>query len=338
MDKAIRSQKAINGKSTGRAHPSRKSGAGGRVARTGQPSFGPFKQVSFEGMAHVACDAIGDAVLMVDPNAKVIYLNAVAERLTGWPSRQALGRRLDEVMPVIDGTTRVRATNFGLTAIHERRRVSLTLGHVLLCRDGSDLAIEDSAVPVYSRSGAVASAVIVFHDARYSLDAIEAMSRQSQHDPLTGLPNRMLLKERLTQAAGLATRHGHRLAVMFLDLDEFKSINDRFGHAVGDQVLCDVGSEVSDCLRTTDTVSRHGGDEFVVLLSEINARSDAVHIAQKILAQVAVPRVVQGHDLQVTISLGISVFPEDGRDPDALIDSADRAMYTCKLAGRTRAR
>ncbi|WP_189612168.1 diguanylate cyclase domain-containing protein [Saccharospirillum salsuginis] len=285
-------------------------------------------------MAHITLDAIGDAVLVVDPQGQVIYLNKVAETLTGWPSEQALGQQVEMVFSIFDGSTRERVTSPGQRAIDEGRTVGLALGSVLVRRDGTDMAIEDSAAPIYNRYGKVAGAVIVFHDARQSVAAMEEMSHLSQHDILTGLPNRILLRERLTQAIGMAHRHGNNMAVMFLDLDHFKPINDAYGHAVGDQLLRDAASEITACLRTTDTVSRHGGDEFLILLSEIKARTDAVQIARKILDRFAQPRVLDGHDVQVSLSIGISVFPEDGQDPDTLIHNADTAMYASKQKGR----
>ncbi|SDU22839.1 GGDEF domain-containing protein [Halopseudomonas salegens] len=290
--------------------------------------------VSFEDMAQITLDSIGDAVLVVDPQGTVIYLNKVAELLTGWSGEQALGRSVDEVFCIVDGVTRQRVTSPSQRAISEGRIVALALGSMLIRRDGTDMAIEDSAAPIHNRHGRMTGAVIVFHDARLSGSVVQEMSHLAQHDGLTGLPNRMLLVERLTQAIGIAKRHGKQVALMFLDLDHFKPINDSFGHAVGDHLLRDLAADMIGCVRATDTVSRHGGDEFVILLSEIEDRQDAALIAEKLLAKFAVPRVIDGHALQITLSIGISVFPDDGADADSLMLKADQAMYCAKNMGR----
>ncbi len=298
-------------------------------------AMGSFGDVSFEDMAKITLDSIGDAVLVVDPTAKVIYINKVAETMTGWSRKEALGRPVDEVFCIINGTTREPAISPAQRAISEERTVELALGSVLIRRDGTDVAIEDSAAPIRNRKGGMAGAVIVFHDARQSGSVIQEMSHRAQHDFLTGLPNRVLLIERLTQAIGMAKRHHKQIALLFLDLDDFKQINDTQGHAVGDHLLQVVAADMVSCVRGTDTVSRHSGDEFVILLTEIEARTDAAHIAEKVLAKFVAPHIISGHKLQVTLSIGISVYPEDGVDADIMIRSADKAMYSAKKAGRS---
>lgn len=290
--------------------------------------------VSFEDMAQITLDAIGDAVLVVNPQGTVIYLNKVAETLTGWSSAEALGRSVEEVFFIIDGTSRQRRTSPSQRAIDEDRIVELALGSVLIRRDGTDMAIEDSAAPIHNRLGKMTGAVIVFHDARQSKSVMQRMSHLAQHDSLTGLPNRVLLVERLTQAIGMAERHRKQVALLFIDLDHFKKTNDSFGHAVGDHLLREVAADMTACVRATDTVSRHGGDEFLILLTEIEARQDAAGVAEKLLDRFDVPRIVDGHELPVTLSIGISVYPEDGFDTDTLMLNADTAMYNAKNTGR----
>jgi len=304
-----------------------------------QPGNGPLSRrfagnVSFEDMAQITLDAIGDAVLVVDPQGQVIYLNRVAESLTGWSSAEALGRQVDEVFFIVDGLTRQPVKSPAQRAIRERRTVELALGSVLIRRDGSDLAIEDSAAPIHNRSGQMAGAVIVFHDARQSGAVMDKMSHLAQHDYLTGLPNRALLMERLCHAIGMAKRHRKQIALLFLDLDFFKKVNDVFGHAIGDRLLRDVAAKISSCVRGTDMVSRHGGDEFVILLTEIEQRQDAAQVADKVLAGFAAPQRIDGHEFPITLSIGISVYPEDGRDADTLMRRADTAMYRTKENGR----
>lgn len=156
----------------------------------------------------------------------------------------------------------------------------------------------------------------------------------ARHDVLTDLPNRLLLNDRLAQAIALARRQGKQLALMFLDLDRFKYINDSLGHTVGDQLLQLVAKRLTACVRSSDTVCRQGGDEFVILLADIEHTADAGLSAQKILTALVVPYFVNQHELDVTVSIGISIFPNDGQDADTLIKNADTAMYHAKASGR----
>jgi diguanylate cyclase (GGDEF)-like protein len=156
----------------------------------------------------------------------------------------------------------------------------------------------------------------------------------ADHDALTGLPNRRLLEDRLTQALALSHRNRKSSAVMFVDLDRFKAINDSLGHAVGDALLKDVAGRLVNQLRVGDTICRIGGDEFVVVLPEVKRSSDVAHVAQKVIEQLSAPIRVEGRELVVTCSIGISVYPDDGRDAESLIRNADAAMYHAKELGR----
>jgi diguanylate cyclase (GGDEF)-like protein len=160
------------------------------------------------------------------------------------------------------------------------------------------------------------------------------MSHLAQHDILTDLPNRFLLKDRLTQAISLSRRTAHKLAVLFLDLDGFKRTNDSLGHAVGDRLLQSVAQRLLECVRKSDTVSRQGGDEFVILLSEVTHAADAATSAAKIIAELAKPQSIGDHTLRLTVSIGISTYPEHGEDAESLIKNADTAMYHAKESGR----
>lgn len=152
----------------------------------------------------------------------------------------------------------------------------------------------------------------------------------SLHDALTGLPNRVLFNDRLEHGMAQANRHGWTLAVMFMDLDKFKAINDAYGHDAGDAVLLTIAKRLKETTRTDDTVSRHGGDEFLYLLLEIKEDQDAVIVAKKIIEAVQVPCDVNVGELTVNTSIGISIYPRDGTTAEALIKSADAAMYRAK--------
>jgi diguanylate cyclase (GGDEF)-like protein/PAS domain S-box-containing protein len=280
--------------------------------------------------AQVTLSYIGDAVLSTDTSGHVTYLNLVAERMTGWSREEASGQPVTEVFRIIDGVTRELGRNPLALAVQLNKTVELTPNCILVRRDGFEAAIEDSASAIYDRGGQVIGAVVVFH----YVSAARAMSLQmAQHDFLTDLPNRMLLNDRLTQAISFARRRGNHLAVLFVDLDRFKLVNDSLGHAIGDQLLQSVAERLVTCVRSSDTVSRQGGDEFVVLLSHVEHAEDAAISARKVLAALSVPHSIGQQALQVTASVGVSIYPDDGQDGDALIKGADAAMYRAKATG-----
>jgi diguanylate cyclase (GGDEF)-like protein/PAS domain S-box-containing protein len=284
--------------------------------------------------AQVTLNSIGDAVISTDSLGNVMFLNQVAENMTGWSCQEALGRPLTQVFRIIDGTTRMAAANSARRAMDDDEIVRLAEGCVLLRRDETEVHIEDSAAPMHDRDGQVSGAVIVFRDIGPTLAMAQKMSHLAHHDFLTGLPNRVLLIERISQAITQANRHGKRLALLFIDLDNFKRINDLLGHAAGDQLLRLVAKRLAACVRAMDTLCRHGGDEFVMLLTEIEQPQDAARVVEKLRAALAVPYRIGGHDLRVTLSTGISVFPDDGFDADTLMHKADTAMFRAKASGR----
>ncbi len=283
--------------------------------------------------AHVTLNSIGDAVLSTDVTGDVTYLNVVAERMTGWTRAQASGKPLHEVFKIIDGSTREASPNPLRTAIEQNKTVGLTPHCILIRRDGHESAIEDSAAPIHDRQGLVTGAVIVFHDVSEARAMALEMSHRAQHDMLTNLPNRTLLMDRLSRAIETSRRNGTRLAVQFLDLDGFKHINDSLGHAIGDKLLQSVAKRLLGCVRTSDTVSRMGGDEFVIILSEITNARDAGVKAKKILEALGVPHIVDQSRLSITTSIGVTIYPNDGQNADTLFKNADLAMYRAKEKG-----
>jgi diguanylate cyclase (GGDEF)-like protein/PAS domain S-box-containing protein len=280
--------------------------------------------------AQVTLDSIGDAVLATDRAGNVTYLNREAEVLTGWDRETARGQPLAEIFNPIDGVTRTPAVNPAQRAMANDVAVDLAMGCVLVRRDGTELAIEDSAAPIHDRDGKVAGAVIVFHDVAQSRSMAEKMAHMARHDFLTGLANPIQLNERLAQAIGLASRHNNQAALLFIDLDNFKGVNDALGHLVGDQILREVARRLEGCVRAADTVCRRGGDEFVILLAEIERVQDAAQVAEKVLSKLAEPHVIDGTAINVGASIGVSVYPHDGDDAVSLMRCADTAMYQSK--------
>jgi len=283
--------------------------------------------------AEVTLNSIGDAVLSTDLEGKITYLNAVAERMTGWGRQLAYGRPADEVFRVINKGTGETARDPLKFALQQDRTVGLTTDIMLVRRDGVESAIEDSAAPIHDREGVAVGAVIVFRDVGEAQALARRMAYVAQHDILTQLPNRLLLNDRLIQAMGMASRHHNKLAVLFVDLDNFKSINDLLGHAIGDAVLQSVAKRLRHGLRQTDTVCRQGGDEFVILLSEVNSAKDANRVAKQLLTALAAPHTLGDRELQVTASIGISIYPKHSQDAEELVHSADLAMYKAKKSG-----
>jgi diguanylate cyclase (GGDEF)-like protein/PAS domain S-box-containing protein len=285
--------------------------------------------------AQVTLDSIGDAVLSTDLEGKVTYLNVVAEKITGWTREEAAGKDIDEVFVIVDASTREPCVNPLRAAIQKNRTVQLTPNCILIRRDGTEFAIEDSAAPIHDQHGLATGAVIVFHDVSVARAMGAEMSHMAQHDTLTNLPNRTLLQDRLTQAIATASRNDSRIAVLFLDLDGFKHINDSLSHATGDRLLQFVAKRLLAAVRTSDTVCRLGGDEFVILLSEVAHAGDAGVKAGKILSALSAPFEMDQITLRITGSIGVTTYPEDGQSAELLIRNADLAMYQAKEKGRS---
>jgi diguanylate cyclase (GGDEF)-like protein/PAS domain S-box-containing protein len=284
--------------------------------------------------AQVTLNSIGDAVACTDAAGKLTFLNLVAEKLTGWTWQEAAGLPMPEVFRILDTTNREVIPNPMDRAVRGDQTVHLPANSILVRRDGFEIPIEDSVAPIHDGEGRAAGAVIVFRDVSVARAMALQMTHSAEHDFLTGLPNRMLLNDRISQAIVLASRHNKHVAVLFLDLDGFKHINDSLGHPVGDKLLQSIATRLVDCVRASDTVSRQGGDEFVVLLSEVELSEDAAITARRMLHAVSRPHSVDQHDLHVTTSIGVSVYPEDGLDAETLIKNADTAMYQAKESGR----
>ena len=284
-------------------------------------------------LAEVTLNSIGDAVACTDIAGNITFLNLVAETMTGWPREEVAGRPMAEVLRILDAASREAIPNPVTRAVGKNRTVHLPLNSVLIRRDGLEIPIEDSVSPIHNREGKPTGAVIVFRDVSAAQAMALQMAHSAQHDFLTGLPNRMLLNDRVGQSIALAARHMKKVAVLFLDLDGFKHINDSLGHPIGDKLLQSIAKRLVDCGRSSDTISRQGGDEFVVLLSEVEQSDDAAITARRMLLAVAEPHSIDQHDLHVTASIGLSIYPDDGQDAETLIKNADTAMYQAKENG-----
>lgn len=288
-------------------------------------------------LARLALSAIGDSVLCVDISGRVSYLNTIAEKMTGWTLAEARGLPFGSVFRVIDGTTgKPHAHDPVQHAVSQGESGRLPPDSVIVRRDGAKIAVEDSVSPIRGQDGEVIGAIMVCRDVSATRAEKNELRHRANHDSLTDLPNAVLLKDRITQSIAMARRYNKKLAVLFMDLDGFKLINDSCGHAIGDRLLQSVAARLKASTRDSDTVSRKGGDEFVILLSEITHAEHAAHSAQKIISAMAAAHRITGLELPVTASIGIGIYPLDGLDAESLLKSADDAMYQAKRGGRSR--
>ena len=284
--------------------------------------------------AQITLDSIGDAVICTDEAGNITFLNPTAERMTGWAMKEAAGKPLTECFRILDALTGKTASNPTTNVIEYGRTTHLPVNCILTRRDGHQIFIEDSVAPIRGSDGQAAGSVLVFRDVTVARALVEQVAHLAEHDHLTGLPNRLLLNDRLNQAIAMASRNKNLMAILFLDLDNFKHINDSLGHPAGDKLLQSVAGRLLRCVRAPDTVSRQGGDEFVLLLHNLRHAEDPATTARRILNALKEAHSIEGHDLHVTASIGISVFPEDGMDAETLLKNADTAMYQAKESGR----
>jgi diguanylate cyclase (GGDEF)-like protein/PAS domain S-box-containing protein len=406
----------------------------------------------------VTLRSIGDGVISADHEGRVVFMNPVAEALTGWKLAEAKGRSLRQVFPIINERTRAEVECPVGRALREGHIIGLANHTLLIARDGTERPIADSAAPIRHADGRIFGAVLVFRDQteerrtldnlrltasvyEHSLNAVmitdasrrivavnpaftritgyaaeevigkkpnilssgrhdaafyaamweriretgqwqgeiwnrrkdgaiypeeltivavkdeegqvthyigifhdltqikaqeEHLRHLAHHDPLTGLPNRALLADRLKVALAQAERSGRKLAVCYLDLDGFKPINDAHGHAIGDRLLIEISQRLAGAVRGGDTVARLGGDEFVLLLTNLVDAEECRGALARLLHLAAQPVHLEGRELSVTASIGVTLFPDDAADVDALLRHADQALYAAKEAGRNR--
>lgn len=280
--------------------------------------------------------SIGDAVVCSDARGSVTYLNPAAERLTGWQAFDAAGHNVDEVVCLRSPDNDALLPSPLRAAIQQAAVMEAVRGVVEHRGSGQRFQVEETASPITDRHGAVRGAVAVLRDVTEAVAMAERMAHLAQYDALTDLPNRVLLHDRAQLAIAQARRDGKSLAVMYLDLDGFKEVNDRLGHDVGDLLLVQFAQRLKAAVRASDTVCRQGGDEFVVLLPGLEGAEPARGVARKILASCDAPFELAGEPVRVGLSGGIALFPQHGDTFDALSRHADSAMYAAKRGGRMR--
>lgn len=301
--------------------------------RTLRKAFTDLEQEKEKAL--ITLQSIGDAVITTDEKMRIEYLNPIAEKLTGWTTLEARSMRMEEVFNIFNEKSREPSVN-PIKECLETDSVVAMENHTILVRkgDGEEFHIEDSAAPIRRSDGVIIGAVMVFHDVTERKKAQNRLHHIAFHDALTGLPNRSYFQENLRRAMQEAHVLGRRVAVLFLDLDRFKTINDSLGHTIGDELLVLVAKRLQACVRDHDMVSRMGGDEFTAVLTDLPSAASAAIVAEKIIKSLSTPFQVQGNVLRISTSIGITVFPRDGEGIGVLLKNADTAMYHAKSCGR----
>ena len=287
-------------------------------------------------LAEVTIRSIGDAVITTNVTGYVEYLNPVAERMTGWKNIEARGRPLRDVFNIVDGVTLQPQTNPMDTCLRENRVVGLDNNTVLIRRDGGRHYIEDSAAPIRDREGHLAGGVLVFYDTTEAHQAGHLIAYHSTHDSLTGLINRREFEHRLAALLVRSTANAERHALLYMDLDQFKVVNDTCGHMVGDRLVREVSQALRAQVRDSDVLARVGGDEYGLLLENCSLER-ALSIAEAIRAAVADIRFTwEESSFDVRLSIGLVPFGGDSGSPAALLGQADAACNVAKEKGRDR--
>lgn len=280
-------------------------------------------------LAATVFDHSVEAIMITDAQRRILSVNKAFTSLTGFTPEAVVGQT-----PALLSASRHGLAHYD-SIWTEAAEKGVWQGEIWQRRrDGSEFPEWLSIGAVRDRSQAITHYVSVFADITERKASEARIAFLAHHDPLTGLPNRTLLQDRLAQALGRAERSGSVLALLFLDLDRFKTINDSLGHLVGDHLLQSVAERLLQCVRDTDTICRQGGDEFIIVLPDIADADVPARIAEKILRRLAEPFEVDGHILGTSFSIGLSVFPEDGRTANVLMKNADTAMYHAKGSGR----
>ena len=284
----------------------------------------------------VTLHSIGDGVVACDAEGRIQYLNPVAEALLGVQRQSALGHAFDQTLVLLDPETGLRIDNPVLRCLRTGRGSGLPREALMRGLSGPQHPIQHAVSPIFGPHGQLRGAVMVFQDVREARALEQRMAHLAHHDALTDLPNRVLLQDRIQQACERSRREGGGFGVMFLDLDHFKHVNDSLGHAAGDELLREMARRLKTTLRTCDTICRLGGDEFVMLVGDIQSPQDLGAVAEKVLSEVAQPCQIAGREMNMSVSLGLALFPADGENVEVLMKHADTAMYRAKREGRNR--
>ncbi|MEH1903178.1 MAG: diguanylate cyclase [Nostoc sp.] len=280
-------------------------------------------------------NSMGCAVIVTYANGCIQMMNPIAELITGWKQSEAFGKNLVEVINLVDKDGGKTIQNLAIHVIETGEILNLPENSTLITKDGKEIAIGDNVAPIRDQNGNITGSVLVFQDISKRKQTEADLIRNAFYDGLTALPNRVLFLDRLTQAIERSRRKSdYYFAVLFLDLDGFKEINDRFGHGIGDDFLVAIARRLESCLRSVDTLARFGGDEFTVLLEDIKDITDATNFAKRIQDSLRLPIQLNGHQLSATASIGITWNFRNNQEAATLLQDADIAMYRAKRQGK----
>ena len=287
-------------------------------------------------LLHVTLRSIGDAVITTDANSNIVWLNPVAERMTGWLSSEAENKPISQVFHIVNEETRKPAENPIHVCLAQERITGLANNTLLISRNGHEYGIQDSAAPILNDEGVILGAVLVFHDVTEQRKLSGEMSYRATHDALTGLVNRAEFENRLKKLLKSSHENHGKNALLYIDLDQFKLVNDACGHAVGDKLLQQVSQLFTETIRSRDTLARLGGDEFAVILEHCTP-DQASRVAQKICDQMEDYRFMHdGRRFRIGASIGLVPVDERWKTTEAILQAADTSCYAAKEAGRNR--
>jgi diguanylate cyclase (GGDEF)-like protein/PAS domain S-box-containing protein len=278
----------------------------------------------------IAMAAADNGITILDLEGNIIWANPALCKILGCLDSDIVG---NSVQMLFKGTAENESILLSLQkAIRNRKKWA---GEISNHRpDGSIYSVEVVTTPVSNIDGETTHFTTILHDITERVKSQKLLEYMATHDSLTNLPNRLLFSDRVNHAMANARRNKNKIAVLFLDLDDFKAVNDAFSHSQGDKLLITVSNRISNCLRETDTVSRFGGDEFAILLENINKPENIAQVAEKIIHEISQPMVIQANQYSISGSIGISIYPDDSVHTDQLIQNADAAMYRAKDRGK----
>lgn len=273
-------------------------------------------------------ESSNDAIIMKDLDGTILGWNAGAERIFGYRASEMIGSSIYRLIP----PDRLKEENRIMALIRSGKLVD-HFDTVRLRKGNQPIHVSVTISPIKDASGKIIGASKIARDITRRWESQARIQHLAHYDVLTGLPNRILLADRMEVAIRNAARYSNKAALLFIDLDRFKPVNDSLGHGIGDKLLKTVAERMQANVRHTDTVGRLGGDEFVVLLNQIKTADDAAHVAGKLITAVKKPYRIEEHDLSLSASIGISIYPDHGSEADVLLRNADASMYRAKETG-----
>lgn len=282
----------------------------------------------------ITLESIADGVISINAAGDVTFINPVAQRLTGYSEKEAIGKPIDAVMNLRDAASNEPLLNPALYALEVLRHVAMSYNATLVSRQNKVFRVEDSASPIIDDEGRLLGAVMVFQDVSEAVEMAVKMTHVTNHDQLTGLPNRVLLHDRIVQAVSRCFTSKQSIALLLIDIDNFKYLNDSLGHQIGDFVISSIAKRLNKAVGQGGTLARVGGDEFACLLSDVGSGFSADSIAMACLQAGREPIEINGKSHRLSLSIGISLYPQDAVNAEEMMRHADSAMYRSKSLGK----